>query len=221
MRQRVHTVRPAAAGYRRGGRLSGASASATLTAALVLLLAACGDGSGGAGVDRLGSRPEAASASAQEPGTANTAAPSAVPSNGPQGAISRQLLRFYQTWWDARVAAYAKNTRPGATLSVLSTGQALSDSLANIHRLQEAGMVMQGRPHSRATVTALDSASAVRTATIVDCLDVSGWHQVDARTKRNRDPQQRYSRYPVVVTARTDGGRWLISRIEYQTAKTC
>ena len=232
MRRRAHVLRPAAAGLRPTGRGSGvwtrasltvsrAARSLTAVSAAALLLAGCGSGSGSGSADRLGSRPVSPAVSPAVTGTLLGAPSPAVPDNGPDAAAARQVLALYTGWWQAQATAYSQGSRASTGLRLYATGQALSGSLVNLHRLQEAGMAMQGRPRSNARVTALDLTSTPHTATVEDCLDVSGWHQIDARTKKLRDPRHRLARYTVTATLRTVGKAWLVTRLTSETERTC
>ncbi|WP_377272308.1 hypothetical protein [Peterkaempfera sp. SMS 1(5)a] len=220
MRRRVHALRPPAADARRRGRWSGGGLGASLVLPLAaLLLAGCAD-SGAGSVDHLGSRP-ASPTTREAPDTSAAPAPSPVPDTGRDGAVARQVLARYSDWWRAQATAYADSSRSGAGLSLFATGSALSAALANLHRLREAGMVMQGQPRSDARVTALNLTSSPQTAAIEDCLDVSGWHQADAHSKQLRDPRQRLSRYVVTATATSTSDGWLISDLRQRTGQTC
>ncbi|WP_055588959.1 hypothetical protein [Peterkaempfera griseoplana] len=184
-----------------------------------LLLAGCAD-SGAGSVDHLDNRPATPAAGAA-PDTSAAPAPSTVPDTGREGAVARQVLARYTGWWQAQTTAYADSSRSGAGLSLFATGSALSSALANLHRLREAGMVMQGQPRSDARVMALHLTSSPQTAAIEDCLDVSGWHQADAHTKQLRDPRQRLSRYVVTATATSTSAGWLISDLKAHTGQSC
>ncbi|MFJ6214189.1 hypothetical protein ACIQGZ_12770 [Streptomyces sp. NPDC092296] len=199
--------------------MAGASLAA-VTTVTALLLAGCGGGAHGAAVDRLGSRP-AKTAAPTGSASAYGGPPSAVSDDGPTATAARQLLARYTGWWQAQATAFADSSRPGDSLGLFSTGQALSASLANLHRLQEAGMVMQGQPRNNARVTALDLGATPQTAAIEDCLDVSGWHQADAKTKQIRDPKRRLSRYIVTATADNTKTGWLITSLTPEPGQTC
>lgn len=239
MRRRAHVWRPPAVrDGRPGGRGSGAVARACPGApppaarartagpaaslsllASALLLAGCAPPSPGT-VDRLGARPRPP-AGPTAAATARSGPAPAVPDDGRTGVEARQLLAVWDGWWQAQAAAYERGSRAAAALRLYSTGQALSGTLANLRNLQEAGMAMRGSPVNDARVTALDLAASPPTATVEDCLDVTGWHQVDARTKQPRDPRQRLTRYVVTGTARKSGDAWLVTRLTAQKGRTC
>jgi hypothetical protein len=180
-------------------------------------LAAC---SRGGGVQTL----DGASAPSQ------AAVPSAGVSTGaadaplPDGTTRVLVLRAYQDFWTAQVQALDTGQLAGSGLQTYATGAALSAVDADSFRLTQAGLLMAGQPRRDpvvASVSAVAPASGVQTATIHDCLDVTGWHQVDATTHQLRDPAKRLTRYPVVVTARTVGGVWMISAVQSMTGRTC
>jgi hypothetical protein len=112
----------------------------------------------------------------------------------------------------------------GSDLSTYATSQALSDSYADLVRLDGDGLRMRGAPVSHPKVTsvgAMSGATGIDQATVVDCLDVTGWHQVLAANGRIADPARRLTRYQVVATARTVGGVWMITQITRETDKPC
>ncbi|MFC1419573.1 hypothetical protein ACEZDE_23485 [Streptacidiphilus sp. N8-3] len=142
----------------------------------------------------------------------------------PSGTTKVLVLRAYAGYWAAQVQALNSGQVTGSGLQTFTTGAALSAVNANSFRLTQAGLVMSGQPGRNPVVTAISAvapSSGVQTATVEDCLDVSGWHQVDARTHQLRDPAQRLTRYRSVVTARTVGGVWMISAVRNETGTTC
>ena len=157
------------------------------------------------------------------------ALPSAGVSTGaaaalPDGTTKVLVLRAYQGFWAAQVQALDTGKLAGSGLQTYATGAALSAVDANSFRLTQAGLLMSGQPGRDPVVTSVSAvaqASGVQTATIHDCLDVTGWHQVDATTHQLRDPAKRLTRYPVVVTARTVGGVWMVSVVRSATDQTC
>ncbi|WP_344635924.1 hypothetical protein [Kitasatospora cystarginea] len=144
-----------------------------------------------------------------------------APTEGPEGAVGRVVLRAYQDWWDAQTAAFAQSGSDGSQLQVYSTGLALSEAVASLHQLHETKLVMIGSPHNSPVVKAIDLASDPQTASIEDCLDVSDWHQADAATKALRDPKQRFSRYPATAGLRRTNGRWMIVDFKREVDRTC
>ncbi|KJK59955.1 hypothetical protein UK12_00350 [Saccharothrix sp. ST-888] len=131
------------------------------------------------------------------------------------------VLRTYQSWWDAKVDAFGRLDSDGAQLSAYSGGQALSDSMASLHQLHEAKMVMVGLPRTSPRVSQVDLKANPQTAVVEDCLDVSEWHQADAASGATKDPQQRLSRYLAVTKLRKSGNSWLIVEVTREVGRTC
>jgi hypothetical protein len=186
--------------------------AALLVGASGLLLAGCGDGGRAQTLD-------GAPANAVSP-----PAPSLRPAQGLGGPSAEVVLRAYRGYWAAQIRAMSTGHADGSDLSTYATGEALSDSYANVVRLVAAGLLMSGVPRTSPVVTAvgpLNGAPGEKQATVQDCLDVSGWHQVTAKGGRISDPDHRLLRYPLVVTARTVGGAWMISQVTRETGRTC
>jgi hypothetical protein len=140
------------------------------------------------------------------------------------GTTEVLVLRAYQAFWTAQVQALNSGRVTGSGLKTYATGAALSAVDADAFRLTQAGLVMSGAPHESPQVTAISAVAAgsgVQSATIADCLDVTGWHQIDQKTRQLRDPAQRLTRYRVLVTARTVGGVWMISQVQNRTDSPC
>lgn len=182
------------------------------------VLTACS--SGGGGVQTLDGASSASAPAAASAGVSTRAAADALPS----GTTKVLVLRAYEGYWTAQVTALNSGQVGGSGLQTFATGAALSAVDANSFRLTQAGLLMSGQPRRDPVVTAVgavDPASGVQTATIDDCLDVTDWHQIDAKTHQLRDPAQRLTRYRAVVTARTVGGVWMISAVQNETGQTC
>ncbi|GAA0689121.1 hypothetical protein GCM10010193_49100 [Kitasatospora atroaurantiaca] len=207
MRQRGIVLRPGAVGA--GGLV------------LLVLMTACSGGGSAGSTDRLATpEPGVASVAPVTPsGGSGTGA--IAPTEGPEGAVGRVALRAYQSWWDAKIKAFADADSDGSQLSAYSSGQALSDSLASLHQLHEAKLVMVGTPRTSAVVKKLDLKANPQTAEIEDCLDVSEWHQADAVTQVVKDPPQRLSRYLSTTRLRKAGVGWIIVEVTREVGQTC
>ena len=166
--------------------------------------------------------PNTAQSAALEPsaGISMQAGPSALPTT----TTSVLVLRAYAGYWAAQIKALDSGKVTGSGLQTYSTGAALSGAYTDSQRLNQAGLLMSGAPHNNPTVTGIGAAapsSGVRTATVQDCLDITGWHQVDLKTHQLRDPAHRLTRYRVTATARTVGGVWMISDVHEYTGQSC
>lgn len=182
-----------------------------------IALAAC---STGGQAQTFDGRSTGTASAAPSAGVSTRAAAAALPA----GVTTVLILRAYQGFWAAQVQALDTGDLTGSELPTYSTGQALSAVDGTAFRLTQAGLRMSGAPNRVPRVTAIGPVSAadgVQTATIQDCVDVTGWHQVDAATHRLRDPAKRVTRYQSLVTARTVGGVWMITTVQDRTDRTC
>ncbi|WP_152627882.1 hypothetical protein [Streptacidiphilus neutrinimicus] len=196
----------------RPGDLCRRLAAAVLVGAVSVVLAACGNSGSAQTLDGAPSNPVSAPP------------PSLRPAQGLSGPSAEVVLRAYRGYWSAQVRAMSTGHADGSDLSTYATGEALSDSYANVVRLVSAGLLMSGAPQIHPVVTSvgpLRGDPAEQQATLQDCLDVSGWHQVTAQGGRTSEPGDRLLRYPLEVTARTVGGAWMISQVTRETGRTC
>ncbi|MEU9127184.1 hypothetical protein AB0D08_03540 [Kitasatospora sp. NPDC048540] len=189
--------------------------------ALLLVLSACGSSGSAGSAERLGT-PVATvpHGNGVTPSSGSGAEPT-VPTDGPEGAIGDTVLSAYQNWWDAKLDAFGRSDSDGAQLGVYSGGQALSDSLASLHQLHEANLVMIGTARTSPVVQKLDLQSDPQTAVVEDCLDVSEWHQADPVTHAVKDPAQRLSRYLSTTKLRKSSAGWLIVEVSREVGRTC
>jgi hypothetical protein len=185
---------------------------AALAALVAAMLTGCGNGGSAQTLDGAPSAPVS-------PPPPSLRAVKAV-----EGPAAQVVLRVYRGYWAAQVRAMSTGHADGSDLSTYATGEALSESYADVVRLLGSGLLMAGSPRNAPVVTAigpLPGAKGESRATVQDCLDVSGWHQVAAQGGRISEPDHRLLRYPLVVTARTVGGAWMISQVTRETGRTC
>ncbi|MDH6575169.1 hypothetical protein [Kitasatospora sp. MAP5-34] len=188
---------------------------------LLTFLTACGGDPSAGSADRLAT-PGAGLGQAAPVTPSSGSGPGAIaPTEGPVGAMGRVVLMAYQSWWDAQTAAFGQSDSDGSQLRALSTGLALSQTLASLHQLHEAKLVMIGAPRNAPVVKTLDLTTDPQTSVIEDCLDVTDWHQADAVTKTPKDPPQRLTRYTATVSLRKSDGRWMIVDFKREVGRTC
>jgi hypothetical protein len=204
MRQRVITVRPGAVG---AGGLA------------LLLLTSCGAGGEGNSTDRLPDVTAAPTVPAVVP--SGSGADRNAPTEGAEGAVGRVLLRAYQGWWEAQVAAFGQPEQDPSAVRGFATDQALSGTLITRQQLRDAKLVMIGTPRNAPLVKSIRLTENPPTATVEDCLDVTDWHQADAATKALRDPVPRLTRYVATATLRKSDSRWLIVDFKREEARSC
>ncbi|MGW2395191.1 hypothetical protein ACWCYY_01385 [Kitasatospora sp. NPDC001664] len=184
--------------------------------ALLLLLTACGQSGSADRLSDVSAAPTAPAVTA----TATVGA-SAKPMTGLEGANATVVLAAYRTWWDTRTAAFGQPEADVLPLRLSSSGQALSDTMVTLTELSEAKKVMVGAPRNAPLVTAVDLEAKPPTATVEDCIDVTDWHQADARTRATAEPKNRLTRYTAKVTLRKTESRWQIVEFIREVGRTC
>ncbi|MEZ0093034.1 hypothetical protein [Streptacidiphilus sp. EB129] len=191
---------------------------AAVAAVAALLLAGCASAGG---VQTLDGSP-AAPVSPAAPGM--SVAPATQAAAVPSSTVTTVILRVYQGYWTAQERAMASGHTAGSGLETYATGAALSAAYAASFQLSQAGLGMAGAPHNNPSVTAIGPTPGQpsgQTARIQDCLDVSGWHQVNLRTGQRQDPARGLTRYRVQATARTVGGIWMVSEVRTEVGQSC
>jgi hypothetical protein len=189
--------------------------------ALLFLLTACGSNGSAGSSERLGTPVTGVPGGTAVTPSGGSSTATIAPTEGAEGAVGRDVVRVYQSWWDAQTEAFGRSDSDGSQLRVYSTGTALSEALANLHQLHQAKLVMTGSPRTAPVVRSLDPAADPQSAVVSDCLDVTDWHQADATTKTLKDPTQRFTRYVATVSLRKNGNRWLIVDFKREVGRTC
>ncbi|MFJ3789846.1 hypothetical protein [Kitasatospora sp. NPDC090091] len=206
--------------WRRGNLVrTGAVGGAGLVSAL--LLSACAGGGDAGSVDRLGTTAPTVAGVAPLTPSGGSANDRIAPTDGPEGAAGRLVLRTYQDWWQTQVEDFGRTDSDGSRLEAFSSGKALSGSLVNLRQLHDAKLVMIGSPGNSPVLKSVDLKADPQTAVIEDCLDVSGWHQADAATRAVKDPPKRLTRYIATVSVRKYQARWLVTEFKQEVDRTC
>jgi hypothetical protein len=148
-------------------------------------------------------------------------------SNAPIGAhdddASRtEVLTTYRAMMDAQVRSYAA---PNPALDVTDLASYVGDPLrgqmlAALGQMQHNGVAYRGKPVLHPKVTAIRRGDP-DTATIVDCVDASGWKPVYVRNGSSAAPPEGAKRYPHTLTAQLYQGRWLITKATVDRSRTC
>jgi hypothetical protein len=145
---------------------------------------------------------------------ASTPAP-ATSSADPQTAAKEAVLNTYKRYWDEKVAAYAKASMTGTDLKTYAKGNALGMAQSDLKNLKTVGQVTEGKPQLDPEVTSLDLQKKVPLAKITDCVDVSTWKVLNAKTKSEVAlPKDRRTKYVSNVTAERWGKQWVILEIK-------
>ncbi|MFD4610003.1 hypothetical protein ACFWOT_18255 [Streptomyces sp. NPDC058440] len=168
------------------------------TAAAVSLLAACSNGK------------------AEERPTASTS-PSQSASADLQGETKKAVEQTYRSYWDAQTKAFEKVDVRDTGLEKYSFDQAYSKVLADVANMKIKGSAMRGSPQIKPEVTAVSLDESPKRATITDCVDVSKWTLVEAKTGKELElPKDRLTRFVVSASARTVGDEWKVVELTRQ-----
>jgi len=178
-------------------------ATALLIAGGLVVLTACGS-SNDSGDDAKKSSPAASS----EP------APAAS-SVDPEAVAKQKLLGAYRHYWDEKAAAYSRASMAGTQLKTYAKGNALGMAQSDLQNLKTVGQVTKGKPRIDPEVTSLDLQKKVPLAKITDCVDVSTWKVLDAKTKKEVAlPKNRRTKYVSNVTAERWGKQWVVLEVK-------
>ncbi|UQA97470.1 hypothetical protein [Streptomyces halobius] len=146
--------------------------------------------------------------------------PSPTASADPQAAAKKEVLATYSKFWAAQTKAYSQASISGTDLKKYATADALSRAEGDVASLKKSGVVVKGKPQIHPKVTALAVDKKVPAATITDCVDISQWKQIDAKTGKEEPLGKANLRRDVaVVSAEKWGDQWMILKIDPQARK--
>lgn len=137
-------------------------------------------------------------------------------------ASRAEVLATYRSMVDAQVRSYAA-PNPVLDLNDLSSyvGDPLrGQMLAALGQMQHNGVAYRGKPVLHPKVTAIRRGDP-DTATIVDCMDASGWKPVYVRNGKSAAAPEGGKKYPQTLTAQLYQGRWLITHSVVDRSRTC
>ncbi|MFF7130495.1 hypothetical protein [Streptomyces sp. NPDC008240] len=146
-----------------------------------------------------------------------TAVPSTTQTTSPdpKAAAKQDLLSAYRHYWHEKALAYSKASMAGTELATYAKGDALGLAQSDLKNLKTMGQVLEGKPRIHPEVTSLNLQKKVPLAKITDCVDVSPWKLLDARTRSEVAlPKDRRTEYVSKVTAEKWGKQWVILEIK-------
>ncbi|MFF6979413.1 hypothetical protein ACFZAV_17075 [Streptomyces sp. NPDC008343] len=150
-----------------------------------------------------------------------SASPSTTKSADPQAKAKDEVLAVYNSYWDAQVKAYAKASPVDTGLDKYAFDKALSKAESELVALKLNGNVIKGEPKLSPEVTAVSLDESPKKATITDCVDVTNWKLVKAKTGDEvKLPKERLTRFVTTIHARTVGDKWMIVETQQQD-RTC
>ncbi|MER5549952.1 hypothetical protein ABT072_48100 [Streptomyces sp. NPDC002589] len=143
--------------------------------------------------------------------------PTVSQSADPQAEAKKTVEQTYRNYWNAQTKAFEKVDVRGTGLEKYSFDQAYSKVLADVANMKIKGSAMRGAPQIKPDVTAVSLDESPKKATITDCVDVSKWTLVDAKTGKALElPKSRLTRFVVSASARTVGDAWKIVELTRQ-----
>ncbi|MFJ9574651.1 hypothetical protein [Streptomyces bacillaris] len=150
-----------------------------------------------------------------------TSSPSQSPAADPQAAAKAEVLAAYRSYWDAQVKAYAKASPLDTGLDKYAFDKALGKAESELVALKLNGNVIKGEPKLSPEVTAVSLEESPKKATITDCVDVTNWKLVKAKSGDEvKLPKERLTRFVTTVNVRTVGDKWMIVETQQQD-RTC
>lgn len=186
------------------GGNTGLKACAGVAAAFLLLVTGCGS----SGEDKPG--PPKASTS-EDSGKKEKA------------AAERAALAAYRGMWDAQVEANSAGTMAKAKLGEYVIGEAARKVISGFTYYNEHGLAFKERPGTAPKVSAVDVDSAVHTATITDCVDMTGVVVRRATGKpiavAKEDVRRPWT--AEATTAKAGGTEWRITDYTIDRDRTC
>lgn len=205
------TPHPRSFGYARTRTRQSALAAAAIAAAL--LLAAC---SSGGGTPSKTSVESASTSAGSAPASASTS-----PTPSAADKAKTQVLAAYQGFWNTQVQAYTQGSFDGVQVEKYTRGNADYLLRTGLQYYVDQGLVMRGRPSLTPSVSALNLAGKLPTATITDCVDTTNYFPVDKTTGKPAKLTSTSHRHPGSYAAVYEGGQWWITDGSINRAKTC
>lgn len=140
-----------------------------------------------------------------------------------RAAAGRDALAAYRGMWDAQVKAYSTGSMKDVKLGEYTTGDAAAMIIDVFTYYKDRGIAFTGAPVTSPKVTAVDVSSPVHTATITDCVDVTGIVVRRATGKPIGGPKEDNRRpWTAQATTAKDGkGGWRISDYTIDKDRTC
>ncbi|MFE0774320.1 hypothetical protein [Streptomyces sp. NPDC058861] len=150
-----------------------------------------------------------------------SASPSATKSSDPQATAKAEVLAVYRGYWDAQVKAYAKASPLDTDLDKYAFDKALGKAESELVALKLNGNVIKGEPKLSPEVTAVNLEESPKKATITDCVDVTNWKLVKAKSGDEvKLPKERLTRFVTTINVRTVGDKWMVVDTQQQD-RTC
>ncbi|QMU76156.1 hypothetical protein GXW83_10815 [Streptacidiphilus sp. PB12-B1b] len=152
---------------------------------------------------------------------APAATAAATPAADPTRTATAAVLAAYTGMRQAQEQAEAAGTTQNVSLGSYATGKALVQISAAVGQNAAQDWVMVGLPVLDPKVTALDLAAAPPTATVTDCMNVSGWHLVDEFTGKDVTAPSAHASFVSVSQAQLGPDGWRITQTDVDRSRPC
>ncbi|MFD0120171.1 hypothetical protein [Streptomyces virginiae] len=148
-------------------------------------------------------------------------AASPPPSADPQAAEKDALLGVYRAFWDAQRKVYASGSMKGSGIEKVAGDKAYSKIQTTRAYYVDNGSIMKGEPVLSPTVSALDMTQTPAAGTISDCVDTTGYIQVNKESGQPVETLNSKRRHLSTYTALKIAGAWQIRDLEIDRDRTC
>ncbi|MEU3606234.1 hypothetical protein AB0E83_12375 [Streptomyces sp. NPDC035033] len=147
----------------------------------------------------------------------------ATTSADPQAAEKAAALKVFASMWAERAKTYAKADLKGTALEKYATTNALGQIRLDLARMKKAGTVVRSAPRqTAATVTTLDLAAEIPTATLTSCVDMTTYEAYSTTRKEVIPlPSAQPRRYVATATVEKWDAGWIVTTYTPEGARTC
>ncbi|MFF3675966.1 hypothetical protein ACFYYS_18590 [Streptomyces sp. NPDC002120] len=143
------------------------------------------------------------------------------PSADPQAAEKTALLGVYRAFWDAQLKVYASGSTKDTGIEKVASDKAYSKVQTTRAYYVGNGSIMKGEPLLSPSVSALDMGKTPPAGTITDCVDTTGYIQVNKESGQPIETLDTKRRHLSTYTALKIGGAWQIRDLEIDRDRTC
>ncbi|MDX2762546.1 hypothetical protein [Streptomyces europaeiscabiei] len=148
--------------------------------------------------------------------------PTQTASADPKETAKKEAIAAYGAYWREMEKLYADPAGKSAHLDQYAASAALKNAETDAGRAHKGGNIIVGDVTiADSAVTKTDAAAKIPNVTLSNCLDISKWETVDAKTKKPADlPDNRLLKYLLVSTVEKYPEGWRVTRDEPQ-GKSC
>lgn len=164
-------------------------------------------------------RPNARPNSARSSPSQTTTPSSSTQTLDPQAAVKADVLAAYRGFSAAVSRAERHPNRSPSALKRYAIDKALANARATVALYRQQGIVVRGRPRHDPEVIALSGSSG--TATIRDCVDLTGVEAIYRETGESALAPNQSRRHVATAKATVLDGRWVIREVAADRKTPC